>query len=153
MDERMKEIAEIAKEFQLDVEYEDGVLLKSRENGSTMEVSKNVFYIGDKKEGPFSEYIVRFATQHRHFRDWEDAAAYIRMLLTDERLPIEFYGDGRFGGDIARDDYFNLSAALLSERFPYHAEELSHFSFEIHSWSGQYDVKRMRVTELPLRKG
>lgn len=159
MQEHTNEIAEIANAFQLDVEtYEDCVLLKNRENGSAIEVFKSIYSIDGKKEGPFSEYIVRFATQHRHIKEWEDAEAYIRMLLMDERLPIEFYGSGRFdggrfGGDIGRDDYFKLSAALLSERFLYSAEELSQFEFEIHSWSSQYDVKRMPVTKLPLRKG
>ena len=110
MDERMKEIAEIAKVFQLDVEkYENCVLLKSRETGSAIEVSRDEYYIDEKKDKKFSEFTVRFATQHRHFDEWKDAEAYIRMLLTEERLPIEFYGPGQFGSDIARDDFFNLS--------------------------------------------
>ncbi len=97
------------------------------------------------------EYIVEFATQHRHFDDWEDAIDYVRELLEDETLPLEFYLDGkrRLGGDILRAQLALLSQDMLAERFMVPAEQLAAYQFEIHSWSGKYDVPRTDVSRLP----
>lgn len=96
-------------------------------------------------------YIVEFATQHRHFEDMEDAIDYVRELLEDETLPLEFYLDGkrRFGGDIRRAELPLLSQAMLAERFMVPPEQIAAYQFEIYSWSGKYDAPRAEVSRLP----
>ena len=162
---------EIGKQFQLDVtEQEDLVVLKDRKTNAEIEVCREVYLSSDGEDG-FLRYTVRFATQHRHFDCWQDeqgqldtkklreaeteVETYIRQILLDERLPIEFYrGDQRqFGGELIKDEYERLSVEMLCGRFGYSVDLLSQYAFEIHSWSGQFDIKRMRVLELPRRKG
>ena len=162
-------LVKVRNQYQLDVtEQKNHAVLKSRKTNALIEVFRDE-YSSSSGDSAFLCYTVYFSTQHRHFDCWKDAQGlvdqeelreteaqvetYIRQILSDEVLPIEFYGVGQFGGDITRDDYFNLSAALLTERFLCSVEELSQCDFEIHSWSGQYDVQRTPVTELPLRKG
>ena len=164
-------LEEIGKQFQLDVTEQDhSVALKDRKTNAVIEVFRES-YLSSGGEDGFLQYTVSFATQHRHFDCWQDqqgrmdakelrdveaeAERYIRQILSDERLPIEFYsGDRRsFGGELTKKEYENLSMELLSGRFGYSADLLSQYAFEIYSWSGQYDLKRMRVSELPLRKG
>lgn len=164
-------LEEIGKQFQLDVtEQDQSVVLKDRKTNAVIEVFRESYLSSDGEEG-FLRYTVSFATQHRHFdcgldargladaeelRETEaDVETYLRQILLDERLPIEFYrGDGQsFGGELTKNEYENLSMELLSGRFGYSADLLSQYSFEIHSWSGRYGLKRMRVSELPPRKG
>lgn len=164
-------LEEIGKQFQLDVtEQDQSVVLKDRKTNAVIEVFRESCLSSDGEDG-FLRYTVSFATQHRHFDCWQDqqgqmdakelreveaeAERYIRQILLDERLPIEFYRGDRqsFGGELTKNEYENLSTELLSGRFGYSADLLSQYSFEIHSWSGQLDMKRMHVSELPPRKG
>ena len=93
------------------------------------------------------EYIVCFATQHRHFDDLCDVDEYVRQILDDEVLPVEFYKDGkaRFGGELSKAEFENLSERFLAEIFGYTEEYISEFEYEIHSWSGKYDIGRRKV--------
>ena len=72
------------------------------------------------------------------------SAVYIRMILTDEVLPIEFYlhGERRFGGEIKKTDYDGLTMEFLAGHYGYSVEYLSQFEYEVHSWSGRYNVER-----------
>lgn len=122
-----------------------------RANGSEMIVFDESCRQSDNPSDIFTNIVVSFSTQHRHFEDVEDAVEYVLQILGDEVLPLEFYRDGerRFGGDIERSELPLLSQAVLSQRFMVPREQLVHFQFEIHSWSGKYDVPRTDVSHLP----
>ena len=96
------------------------------------------------------EYIVSFETQHCHFDDIEDIIDYINRIMNDEILPIEFYKDNKrkFGGDISKELFNNLSIKSLVKYFGFDEETLSNFEYEIYSWSGDFDIKRERVSNL-----
>ena len=123
----------------------------SRANGSEIHVFDESAPAGEDLSERCEEYIVSFATQHCHLDDMEDVIDYVRQIIQDEVLPLEFYRDGerRFGGDIERSELPLLSQAVLSQRFMVPAEQLAAYQFEIHSWSGKYDVPRTDVSRLP----
>ena len=131
-------------------ETEDEVVITDRANGSEMVVLDESYQQSEDPSDIFTNIVVSFSTQHRHFEDMEDAAEYARQLLNDEVLPLEFYRDGQpgFGGDIERDELPLLSQAWLAERFMVPAEQLAAYQFEIHSWSGRYDIPKTPVTSL-----
>lgn len=93
------------------------------------------------------EYIVCFATQHRHFDDLCDVDEYVRQILDDEVLPVEFYKDGkaRFGGELSGAIPDELSPRFLAAYFGLAADQLTGFEYEIRSWSGKRDVKRRKA--------
>lgn len=132
-------------------ETEDEVVITDRANGSEMVVLDESYQQSEDPSDLFTNIVVYFSTQHRHFEDMEDAAEYALQLLNDEVLPLEFYRDGQpgFGGDIERSELPLLSRAWLAERFMVPAEQLAAYQFEIHSWSGKYDVPRTDVSRLP----
>ena len=131
-------------------ETEDKVVITDRANGSEMVVFDESYQQSEDPSDLFINIVVSFSTQHRHFEDVEDATEYVLQILSDEVLPLEFYRDGqrRFGGDIERSDLPLLSQAWLAERFMVPAEQLAAYQFEIHSWSGKYDVLRTGVVGL-----
>ena len=81
----------------------------------------------------------------------EDAIDYVRILMEDETLPLEFYLDGkrRLGGDIRRTELPLLSRSMLAERFMLPPEQIAAYQFEIYSWSGKYAAPRAEVSRLP----
>ena len=131
-------------------ETEDELTVTDRANGSEMVVFDESYQQSEDPSDIFTNIVVSFSTQHRHFEDMEDAAEYVLQILSDEVLPLEFYQDGQpgFGGDIERDALPLLSQAWLAERFMVPAEQLAAYQFEIHSWSGKYDVAKTPVKEL-----
>ena len=131
-------------------ETEDALTVTDRANSSEMVVFDESYQQSEDPSDIFTNIVVSFSTQHRHFEDVEDAAEYALQLLNDEVLPLEFYRDGQpgFGGDIERDELPLLSQAWLAERFMVPAEQLAAYQFEIHSWSGKYDVAKTPVKEL-----
>ena len=131
-------------------ETEDELTVTDRANGSEMVVFDESYQQSEDPSDIFTNIVVSFSTQHRHFEDMEDAAEYVLQILSDEVLPLEFYQDGQpgFGGDIERDELPLLSQAWLAERFMVPAEQLAAYQFEIHSWSGNYDVAKTPVKEL-----
>ena len=137
---------EIQKEFAFDLSLkEDGAILTNRETRESIEIFEEEYYYSvDPKDGLYVEYIVCFTTQHRHFEDLSDVAEYIRLILTDEVLPIEFYlhGERRFGGEIKKTDFYRLTVEFLAGYYGYSVEYLSQFEYGIHSWSGRYNVER-----------
>ena len=135
---------EIQKEFAFDLSLkEDEAILTNLETGESIEIFEEDYSV-DPKDWLYVEYIVCFTTQHRHFEDLSDAADYIRLILTDEVLPIEFYlnGERRFGGEIKKSDFDRLTVEFLAGYYGYSVEYLSQFEYEIHSWSGRYNVER-----------
>ena len=91
------------------------------------------------------EYIISFATQHRHFEnDVEEIKEYLSNIMNDQILPIEFYKNNKniFGGEITIDLYNNLSNKALADYYGCSEEDISNYEYEIHSWSGKYDIKK-----------
>ena len=131
-------------------ETSDKLTITDRANGSEMVVLDESYQQSEDPSDLFTNIVVYFSTQHRHFEDMEDAAEYALQLLNDEVLPLEFYRDGQsgFGGDIERADLPRLTQTMLAERFWLSPEELVHYEYEIHSWSGKYDVAKTPVKEL-----
>ena len=119
-------------------------------NGSEMVVFDESYQQSEDPSDIFTNIIVSFSTQHRHFEDMDDAAEYAQRLLNDEVLPLEFYRDSqrRFGGDIERNELPLLSQAWLAQRFMVPQEQLATYQFEIHSWSGRYDMPKTPVASL-----
>ena len=130
---------------------EDEVVITDRANGSEMVVFDESYQQSEDPSDLFTNIVVYFSTQHRHFEDMEDAAEYALQLLNDEVLPLEFYRNGQpgLGGDIEQADLPRLTQAMLAERFMVPAEQLAAYQFEIHSWSGKYDVPRTDISRLP----
>ena len=131
-------------------ETEDEVVITDRANGSEMVVLDESYQQSEDPSDLFTNIVVYFSTQHRHFEDMEDAAEYVLQILGDEVLPLELYRDGQpgLGGDIERADLPRLTQAMLAERFWLSPEELAHYEYEIHSWSGRYDIPKTPVTSL-----
>lgn len=71
---------------------ENELTVTNCQNGKTITVFADTFYDKDGA-AQFSEYIVEFATQHRHFEDDEEEEIidYIQSIMRDEVLPIEFF--------------------------------------------------------------
>ena len=140
-------LRELQRSFAFDLSIGDnGAALTNRGTGGRIEIFEDSFGDG---ESLYTEYIVSFSTQHRHFEDPDDVEDYVRRILDDEVLPIEFYyhGERRFGSEIGKDDYRRLSSEFLAGFFGYPAEYLSQFEYEIHSWSGKYDTDRRSPEE------
>ena len=98
----------------------------------------------------YTEYIVCFSTQHLHLEDPDDAEDYIRTILTDKVLPLEFYrnGERRFGGELKKEELALLSVDFLAKKYNVTANDLQQYEYEIHSWSGKYDSGRKCVADL-----
>ena len=123
----------------------------NRGNGNVLSVfEEEAFSLNRKKR--FVEYIVAFSTQHRHFdaEDADELLDYIRSILDDRTLPLEFYQDEkpRFGGEIQVEDLDLLSVSYLANEYGFIHADLLSLEYEIHSWSGKYDTGRRRVAGL-----
>lgn len=136
---------DIQKSFDFDLEIkEDTAVLINKITKAKIEIYKEIYYTDDQRKNVFYEYIVIFTTQHRHFDDLNEVDEYVRRILTDDVLPIEFYKDGKnkFGGELSKSEFEKLSKRFLAEEFGYTEEYISEFEYEIHSWSGKYDIVR-----------
>ncbi len=120
-------------------------------NAKSLSGFEEEYWSRDMKDG-FVEDIVEFSTQHRHFSaDEEDGIIdYIKSIMNDEVLPLEFYLDGkrRFGGEIEIGDLDMLSVSYLSEKYGYEGRYFLPFEYELSSWSGEHDTGRRRASEL-----
>ena len=123
----------------------------NRRNGNVLSVFEEVSFSRDRKER-YVEYTVDFSTQHRHYdpEDADELLDYMRSILDDRTLPLEFYLEEkpRFGTEIPSEDLGRLSVSYLQDLFRYFNIDLLPFDFEIHSWSGRYDTGRRRVADL-----
>ena len=111
-------------------------------NDNKIEVIKEIH----KYEDSYSEeYIVSFATQHCHFEDdCYQVFEYINDIINDKSLPIEFFLNDKdlFGGELSRDEYDNISVDVLVKHFGCNEDYILNLFYEIHSWSGTYDIER-----------
>ncbi|MED9968849.1 MAG: hypothetical protein UFA98_02400 [Ruminococcus sp.] len=147
-----EKIVNVISDYNVSVEVKKHELnIINRDNDNVLHVYEDMFLSQDKKES-FSEYIVEFSTQHRHFEyDSEDEITeYILLILNDKVLPLEFYMDGkrRFGGETNSDELDDLSVSSLSKHYGCTSEYLISFDYEIHSWSGKYDTGLRKVSDL-----
>ena len=117
-------------------------------NDNKIEVIKEIH----KYEDSYSEeYIVSFATQHCHFEDdCYQVFEYINDIINDKSLPIEFFLNDKdlFGGELSRDEYDNISVDVLVKHFGCNEDYILNLFYEIHSWSGTYDIERRPVISL-----
>ena len=138
--------------------YDAGFEIRDRElavvnrgNGNVLSVFEEVSFSRDRKER-YAEYIVEFSTQHCHFdeEDADELLDYMRSILDDRTLPLEFYQDEtpRFGGELKSEDLDRLSLSFLANEYGFIHADLLSLDYEIHSWSGKYDTGRRRVADL-----
>lgn len=142
----------LEKEFSVELKTnDDEASLVDPKTGVCIKVFEEAYYSRNMKE-KYVEYIVSFTTQHRHYDDLDDAMDFIRELMMDEVLAIEFYSNGkrRFGGDITAEEYENLTVESLAKRYHCNEQQLLTFEYEIHSWSGKHDTGLRSVSELRL---
>lgn len=147
--EKWEFLKNIQKIYAIDFTVEeDEASIVNPDNGKCIKIYSEKYYSKDGKEA-FSEYIVCFATQHRHFDELDEVEEYIHEILKDEVLPIEFYvADKRgFGGEIEKAELETLTFALLAQQWGYSTEYLSARDYEICSWSGKYDSGRKKVAD------
>ena len=121
-------------------------------NSNNISVLKESYDTQDMKN-VYAEYIVCFATQHRHFEpdDADEITEYVTGILNDDVLPLEFFlnGKNRFGGEISKTDMEHLSLSLLTDRFgAFAGDSWLSLEYEIRSWSGKYDTGRKHISEL-----
>ena len=144
---------ELAQKHRLALTVDDAkAILTDPKTGEHIDILEEKYYpkrdttTGSEDEA-FVEYIVYFSTQHAHYEDLDDALEYVEAIIADEVLPIEFYLNEkrRFGGEITKEDFEELSAEFLASYYGYTLEYLSQFEYEIHSWSGRYNTERKRV--------
>ena len=150
--ELFESIIQALSGYDVDFESKEHELaVVNRGNGNVLSVFEEESFSLDRKER-FVEYIVQFSTQHRHFdaEDADELLEYMRSILDDRTLPLEFYLDGkpRFGTDIPSEDLDRLSVSYMQDLFGYFNLDLLPYDFEIHSWSGKYDTGRRRVAGL-----
>ena len=130
-----------------------GLVFRAGENAASLTepASGRVIDIYSEEYDTHTEYIVGFSTQHRHIEEPEEAADFVREILLDEALPIEFYLNGarRFGGDLTREEAAALTVTALAARFMLPADVLKTYDYEITSWSGRFDTGRSPVSALP----
>ena len=141
---RIDFLDKISQTFNLNMSYYDNdAILINPHSGAKIVLS-------DDTTPEYTEYTVSFSTQHRHFSSLEKAEEYIRLIISDEVLPIEFFESNRarFGSEIRKNDFDDITTEKLAQIFGYTVEYLSQFEFEVHSWSGKYDLKRTKVSEL-----
>ena len=130
--------------------HENELTVTNRQNGKTITVFEETFY---DKDGAvrFSEYIVEFSTQHRHFEDDEEEEIidYIQSIMRDEVLPIEFFCNGqrRFGGELDRKKNSGADPAKWLDDIGCDAAQYAAFTYEINSWSGRFDTGKQNLTK------
>ena len=130
--------------------HENELTVTNRQNGKTLTVFTKTSYDKDETDR-FTEYIVEFSTQHRHFEDDEEEEIidYILSIMLDEVLPIEFFCNGqrRFGGEIDRKKNFGADPAKWLADIGYDAAQHAAFTYEINSWSGRFDTGKQNLTK------
>ncbi len=141
-------LRELQKEYPFTLSVLDDVrVLTNPSTGGRIEIIEERSCSAAQRTETFTEYIVCFSTQHRHLEELDEVEDYVRQILADDVLPIEFYARGQrcWGGEIQRADLAGLDTARLSALFGYPKEDLSRFEYEIHSWSGKFDVPRRQA--------
>ncbi len=129
---------------------ENELTVTNRQNGKTITVFAETYYDKNGAER-FSEYIVEFSTQHRHFEEDEEEEIidYILSIMRDEVLPIEFFCNDqrRFGGELDRKKNPCVDPAKWLADISYDAAQHAAFTYEINSWSGRFDTGKQNLTK------
>ena len=122
---------------------ENELTVTNRQNGRQIQVFRETYKSQDGTDR-FTEYIVEFSTQHRHFEDDEEEEIidYILSIMLDEVLPIEFFCNGqrRFGGELDRKKNSGADPAKWLTDVGCDAAQYTPLSYEINSWSGRFDT-------------
>ena len=121
----------------------DRAVIKNPANDNRIEVFRETYAPHAPGEPPYTEYIVCFSTQHRHMEDLDEVRDYIRMIMRDEVLPIEFYLNGKpgFGGEITKEEFTRLTPESAAELFGLSPAYIRQFDCQITSWSGKLDTE------------
>ena len=138
--------------YDVDFEIKEHELaVVNRGNGNVLSVFEEESFSLDRKER-YVEFTVEFSTQHRHYdpEDADELLDYMRSILDDRTLPLEFYQDEtpRFGGELKSEDLDRLSVSYLTNEYGFIRADLLSLDYEIRSWSGKYDTGRRRVADL-----
>lgn len=136
----MNNIINWIKKNKFKYQYKDDyVVIINSNNGNRIEIIRDG-----------NEYILSFKTQHCHFNDIDDVYDYINKFVNDELFSIELYDKDirKFGGDISKDLYDNLTIRFLAAYFYCDENIISGFNYDLYSWSGKYDISRESVANL-----
>ena len=89
----------------------------------------------------FEQYTTQFSYQHRHFENENDVIEWIKIIVNDSLLAIEFFkGDeNRFGGEISCSSVSQLTYDVFVEEYGYYMGITQCDNFKIRSWSGEND--------------
>ena len=128
----------------------DEMFIINRENSRFITVYEEKYY-EKSQSNQYTEYIVEFSTQHRHFDsdNSDEIIEYILEIMNDKALPIEFYLDGkrRFGGEMRLKEYLHYSIKELLSNHGYNFDSHNGLCYEITSWSGKYDTGMRELSE------
>jgi len=143
-------IIRAVKPYDAETTADDNTLtITNRQNGRQIQVFRETYGSQDGTDR-FTEYIVEFSTQHRHFEDddAEEITDYILSVMQDKILPLEFYRNGqrRFGGELDRRKNPTADLSKWLARIGYEIEQYADYEYEITSWSGRFDSGRQKVT-------
>ncbi len=90
------------------------------------------------------EFVVCFSFQHRHFEDEEDVVEWIREIIGNNKLAIEFFNkeQRRFGSEIETAELQDLSYEKLEQLTGYYGStkllDVAD-SFKVRGWSYKYN--------------
>ena len=145
-------LIKLNSKYEVSIQENEGyVRIENKNNGNYLNIYEDIIEYEESNKFEY-EYTVQFSTQHRHFNDLKTALDYIVEIVEDNILAIEFFdrkGNDRFGGDIDKQTAAHLTKSTLAKDWGYTCAYIRKFLFEIHSWSGRYDVNRMPVSMLP----
>ena len=144
-------IIRAVKPYDAETTADDKTLtVTNRQNGRQIQVFRETYKSQDGTDR-FTEYIVEFSTQHRHFEDDEEEEIidYILSIMRDEVLPIEFFCNGqrRFGGELDRKKNPCADPAKWLADVGCDAAQHAAFTYEINSWSGRFDTGKQNLTK------
>ena len=90
------------------------------------------------------EFVVCFSFQHRHFEDEEDVSGWIREIIGNNKLAIEFFNKEQrhFGSEIDTAELQNLSYNKLEQFTGYYGStkllDVAD-SFKVRGWDYKYN--------------
>lgn len=131
---------------------EKSVTLTSSKSGMKVSVSEEEYFTDEFKFVKDMEYDVAFFTQHRYFDKLADAANYVRRIMDDDVIAVQFYNawdEPVFGGDIDKNAFDKLTSTYLSHLFGIQEEIVSQYSVDTRSWSGDRDLKKKELRFMP----
>ena len=99
------------------------------------------FFVSTDGLDSFEQYTTQFSYQHRHFENENDVIEWIKTIVDDSLLAIEFFeGDeNRFGGEIPCSSVSQLTYDVFVKEHGYYMGITQCDNFKIRSWSGKND--------------